>query len=67
MLRAPESIMEPSNTVHARQVSLPLPPYKKATKSRRANASDIILGMTLSMLSTWLAAYAIGHIVTTTG
>jgi hypothetical protein len=50
-----------------RRVSLPLPLTKKATKSRRANASDIILGMTLSMLSTWLAAYAIGHIVTTTG
>ncbi|CAN7408371.1 hypothetical protein LJR231_002598 [Phyllobacterium sp. LjRoot231] len=51
---------------HMRQGSLPLP-YKKATKSRRARASDIILGMTLLMLSAWLAAYAIGHIVTAIG
>ena len=51
---------------HVRQGLLPLS-HKKATKSRRANASDIILGMTLLMLSAWLAAYAIGHIVTAIG
>ena len=51
---------------HVRQGSLPLP-HKNATKSRRANASDITLGMTLLMLSAWLAAYAIGHIVTAIG
>ena len=32
--------------------------------ARRVRASDIILGMTLLMLFAWLAAYAVGHIVT---
>lgn len=51
---------------HVRQGSLPLPD-KKDTKFRHANASDIILGMMLLMLSAWLAAFAIGHIVTAIG
>lgn len=51
---------------HVRQGLLPLPD-RKTTKSRNANASDIIFGMTLLMLAAWLVAYAIGHIVTAIG
>ena len=51
---------------HVRQGPLPLPD-KKATEFRHANASDIILGMTLLMLFAWLAAYAVGHIAAAIG